>query len=106
MCCYSIDRFDSFNNITEKWINEVRHYCGEIPIVLVGLKSDLRLNVSTKGCCVPISLPKRLEEDGLVDIYIECSAKDGTNIDNCFEKAAMLVQKRKLQTRKKKCLVM
>lgn len=73
---------------------------------MVGLKSDLRLNDNTKGFCVPMSLPKRLMEEGLVDIYIECSAKDGTNIDYCFEKAVLLVQGKKLQTRKKKCLVM
>ncbi|VDQ01079.1 unnamed protein product [Trichobilharzia regenti] len=33
---------DSLANIKEKWIPEVKHFCPDVPIVLVGNKSDLR----------------------------------------------------------------
>ncbi len=32
----------SFENVRTKWVPEVTHYCPGTPIVLVGLKCDLR----------------------------------------------------------------
>ncbi|CAL5984487.1 Rac/Rho-like_protein [Hexamita inflata] len=40
--CYAIDSRTSFENITAKWIIEVRHHMPTTPIILVGTKEDLR----------------------------------------------------------------
>lgn len=32
---------DTLDNILEKWAGEVHHYCSDVPIILVGTKSDL-----------------------------------------------------------------
>ncbi len=32
----------SFANVKDKWIPEVRHHCPNTPVLLLGLKSDLR----------------------------------------------------------------
>lgn len=40
--CFSIDSPDSLDNIPEKWTPEVRHFCPNVPIILVGNKKDLR----------------------------------------------------------------
>ena len=32
----------SLESVRQKWSPEVRHYCPDTPIVLVGMKSDLR----------------------------------------------------------------
>ncbi len=40
--CFSIDQPDSLENIPEKWVPEVKHFCPNVPIVLVGNKKDLR----------------------------------------------------------------
>lgn len=40
--CFSIDSPDSLENIPEKWTPEVRHFCPNVPIILVGNKKDLR----------------------------------------------------------------
>ncbi|KAI8916001.1 ras-related C3 botulinum toxin substrate 2 [Gorgonomyces haynaldii] len=40
--CFSIDCRESFDNIEKKWIPEIKHYCPNVPILLVGLKADLR----------------------------------------------------------------
>ena len=40
--CYSIDDYNLFKNIQEKWILEIRHCSPGISVVLLGLKSDLR----------------------------------------------------------------
>ena len=42
MICFSVDSFDSYENVKEKWGPEVKHYCPEIPILLVGTKCDIR----------------------------------------------------------------
>ncbi len=33
---------DSFESVQSKWVPEVHHFCPDAPIMLVGLKSDLR----------------------------------------------------------------
>jgi len=42
LMCFSIDSPDSLENIPEKWTPEVRHFCPNVPIILVGNKKDLR----------------------------------------------------------------
>ena len=39
---FSVTSQTSFENIRSKWEPEIRHYCPNTPIVLVGLKNDLR----------------------------------------------------------------
>jgi small GTP-binding protein len=48
LLCFSISSPNSFANIKSKWYPELVHYCGtNVPIVLVGLKSDLRTDRAT-----------------------------------------------------------
>jgi small GTP-binding protein len=42
LICFSIDSPDSLENVPEKWVPEVRHFCPNVPFVLVGCKMDLR----------------------------------------------------------------
>merc|ERR1711918_59855 len=42
LVCFSVDNPDSLDNIGEKWVPEVRHFCKGVPFVVVGLKADLR----------------------------------------------------------------
>lgn len=48
---YVIDLFWSFistENIPEKWTPEVKHFCPNVPIILVGNKKDLRNDEHTR----------------------------------------------------------
>lgn len=45
--CFSIDLPDSLENIQDKWIPEVKHFCPNVPIILVGNKRDLRHDPDT-----------------------------------------------------------
>lgn len=47
LMCFSIDSPDSLENIPEKWTPEVRHFCPNVPIILVGNKKDLRNDPAT-----------------------------------------------------------
>ena len=40
--CFSLVERTSLNNVYEKWCPELRRYARRVPIILVGLKSDLR----------------------------------------------------------------
>ncbi|KAG5886504.1 hypothetical protein JTB14_014687 [Gonioctena quinquepunctata] len=47
LMCFSVDSPDSLENIPEKWTPEVKHFCPNVPIILVGNKKDLRNDPST-----------------------------------------------------------
>eukprot|EP01136_Pigoraptor_vietnamica_P015498 Opistho-1_new@58733 len=47
LMCFAIDSPDSLENIKEKWVPEVRHFCPNVPFVLVGCKKDLRNDPNT-----------------------------------------------------------
>ncbi|KAL4391849.1 hypothetical protein AHAS_Ahas03G0286200 [Arachis hypogaea] len=42
LLCFSLISKASYENISKKWIPELRHYAPNVPIVLVGTKLDLR----------------------------------------------------------------
>ena len=42
LMCFSVDSPDSLENIPEKWTPEVKHFCPNVPIILIGNKKDLR----------------------------------------------------------------
>ncbi|KAI8925320.1 transforming protein RhoA, partial [Entophlyctis helioformis] len=42
MLCYAIDQPDTFKNVEANWLPEIRHHCPYAPVLLVGLKADLR----------------------------------------------------------------
>jgi Ras-related C3 botulinum toxin substrate 1 len=44
---YSVVNPSSFVNIEAKWFPEIRHHCPDVPIILLGLKMDLREDKET-----------------------------------------------------------
>ena len=94
LLCFSIDSPASFENIRAKWYPEVSHHCRKVPIVLVGLKLDLRDDKETV---------EKLREKGLAPItyeqgmkmakeirafkYVECSALTQEGLKNVFDTA-------------------
>uniref|UniRef100_A0A8C0LES7 Ras homolog family member B n=1 Tax=Canis lupus dingo TaxID=286419 RepID=A0A8C0LES7_CANLU len=48
LVCLSIDSPDSLENIPEKWTPEAKHFCPNVPIILVGNKKDLRNDEHTR----------------------------------------------------------
>eukprot|EP00764_Aduncisulcus_paluster_P002441 gnl/Carplike_NY0171/1360_a1848_1142.p1 GENE.gnl/Carplike_NY0171/1360_a1848_1142~~gnl/Carplike_NY0171/1360_a1848_1142.p1 ORF type:complete len:208 (+),score=47.67 gnl/Carplike_NY0171/1360_a1848_1142:36-626(+) len=115
LVCFSVVRPESFKNITEKWIPEVRHTRPDAAIVLVGTKSDLREDPTTleelkeKGE-VPISeeMAKKLAKSVKAAGYIECSAKESKNIREVFDFAvdAALNPKHKKSSGSGGCLIL
>jgi len=47
LICFSIGYPESYYNVDEKWFPETRHFCDDVPTILVGLKKDLRNDSET-----------------------------------------------------------
>ena len=42
LICFSLADQDTLTNVVENWSPEIRHFCGNAPVILVGNKKDLR----------------------------------------------------------------
>ncbi|VDM47935.1 unnamed protein product [Toxocara canis] len=91
LMCFSVDSPDSLENIPEKWTPEVRHFCPNVPIILVGNKKDLRSDPQTlrelqkmKQEPVKFEQGKAMAEQIGATSYIECSAKTKDVGSICF----------------------
>eukprot|EP00051_Salpingoeca_urceolata_P026325 m.476892 g.476892 ORF g.476892 m.476892 type:complete len:199 (+) comp20687_c0_seq1:248-844(+) len=105
LICFSIDSPDSLENVKEKWVPEVRHFCPNVPFLLVGCKADLRNNPATiealkKMSQAPVTAAEAnaVKEDIAAHAYMECSAKDKSGVREVFAeatKAALNAKKQK-----------
>ncbi|XP_052776699.1 ras-related protein ced-10-like [Mya arenaria] len=80
--CFDLSRPSSFENVEPIWLPEVRHYCPDIPIVLVGCKADLPSAVSAAD------IDKLTKTHGLK--YCETSALTKKGLKNCFDEATRI----------------
>ena len=94
LICFSVASPTSFENVREKWIPEIKHYCPGIPFVLVGTQSDLRDDPNIKAKLSrsnqafiseqeAIKLAKKLK----AVTYAECSALTQKGLKNVFDEA-------------------
>uniref|UniRef100_A0A3B5QEU4 Rho-related GTP-binding protein RhoC-like n=1 Tax=Xiphophorus maculatus TaxID=8083 RepID=A0A3B5QEU4_XIPMA len=94
LMCYSIDSPDSLENISEKWTPEVKHFCPNVPIILVGNKKDLRNDENTRRDLAKMKQEPVKTEDGMsmatrinAFYYLECSAKTKDGVREVFNVA-------------------
>eukprot|EP00039_Didymoeca_costata_P018341 m.333080 g.333080 ORF g.333080 m.333080 type:complete len:194 (+) comp17064_c0_seq1:171-752(+) len=94
LICFSVDSPDTLENVPEKWVPEVRHFCPQSPFVLVGCKKDLRNDKTVikeleKSGMQPVSEEKaqRTSHDINAFEYLECSAKLKEGVREVFETA-------------------
>eukprot|EP01105_Mastigella_eilhardi_P003618 TRINITY_DN1474_c0_g1_i1.p1 TRINITY_DN1474_c0_g1~~TRINITY_DN1474_c0_g1_i1.p1 ORF type:complete len:609 (+),score=138.05 TRINITY_DN1474_c0_g1_i1:94-1920(+) len=93
LVCYSICSPTSFENVTSKWVPEVGHHCPNVPLILVGLKLDLRHNdeararLRIKSRCVSSEEGEaKAKEIGAVK-FMECSALTQEGLKPLFDEA-------------------
>ncbi|CEI88557.1 Putative Ras like family, member A [Rhizopus microsporus] len=91
--CFAVDNMNSFQNVRDKWLPEVKHYCGNnVSLVLVGLKIDLRSTESKTIISYQQGL-KLAKEIGAK--YGECSAKENIYVKEVIQLAAQMAIKPK-----------
>lgn len=108
LVCFAVDDRTSFENVRLKWCTEVRHFCPEVPLILVATKLDLRHEVvmecRAKGkanTSVSAIDGYRLAEEVGASAYVECSAKTREGIRKVFEVAAKEVLRVETTVKKK-----
>ncbi|VDP80582.1 unnamed protein product [Echinostoma caproni] len=105
LMCYAVDSPDSLANIKEKWAPEVKHFCPNVPIVLVGNKLDTRYDEKVWNELARYDQkPTTVDEAKFIGNqigafgHIECSAKTKENVREVFElatRAALSVRRKK-----------
>ncbi|KAJ3043973.1 GTP-binding protein Rho1 [Rhizophlyctis rosea] len=100
MVCFSIECRDSLDNVVSQWIPELRHHAPHIPILLVGLKADLRDNYSRQHKVIQKKEGMALADSINAARYVECSAKTGIGVAEAVEAAARLAMAPKGRRRK------
>nr|ADZ73519.1 Rho2 GTPase [Dugesia japonica] len=111
LMCFSIDSTDSLENIVEKWYPEVKHFCPNVPIILVGNKKDLRNDERARHELAKMRQELVKYEDGLLTAdkinavkYLECSAKTKDGVREVFETATRAALS--VKHKKKKCNIL
>ena len=94
LICFSIDSRSSFNNISQRWLPEVKHFCPNVPFILAATKMDLRdspeiqqkLQAEGKTLITKdeaMALVKKVKAAG----YCECSALENKGVADLFDDA-------------------
>ena len=91
---YSIADHNSFINVQERWLPELRHFSPTTKFIIVGLKSDLRNEQGTiddlSGLGLSLITPEQgaslAKREGALNYY-ECSALTGAGIKEVFNSA-------------------
>lgn len=86
--CFAVDNLVSLQNIKDMWYPEVNHFCPGVPVLLVGTKADLQLEIDPD---LPIQLATEINAIG----YIQCLAKTMFNVKTVFNFALNHFQKGK-----------
>ncbi|KAI9293917.1 hypothetical protein K502DRAFT_366302 [Neoconidiobolus thromboides FSU 785] len=94
LICFAVDSPDSLENVQEKWVSEVYHFCPGLPILLVACKIDLRNDQRTieelrKNNQSPVTNDqgKACADKFGAYKYLECSAKNDQGVKEVFEHA-------------------
>jgi len=110
LVCFSVISNSSFENVKTKWVPEIQHHAPNVPILLVGTKSDLRkddntikqLNSRQQSMVTIESAQRMAKEIGAVN-FLECSALTQEGLKQVFDDAIRAAMSKPNKPKGKKC---
>ncbi|KAI9534644.1 hypothetical protein NQZ68_010027 [Dissostichus eleginoides] len=117
LVCFDVTNPTSYENVLIKWHPEVKHFCRDTPVILIGCKTDLRKD---KECSrklkamnqepVTYTQGEETRQQMNAELYLECSAKHQENVEDIFREATKRTlafnRKQKNNKRRKNCVVL
>jgi Ras family protein A len=111
LICFCVSHPASILNVIDKWVPEIRHFCGACPVILVACKIDLRTDRETIEKLkqqgekpITTEVGKKIAVQIKADAYMECSAKTREGVQEIFLHAARLsLEKRSHRKKRSKC---
>ena len=96
LVCFSVVSPPSFENVKDKWVPEIAHYCPKVPFLLVGTQIDLRDDRNTvqmlqkiKEKPITFDQGEKLSSELGAFKYVECSALTQTGLKDVFDQALL-----------------
>jgi len=93
LLCFSLDSRTSFDSLRNKWLSEIKFFCNEAQIVVVGTKADLQ-EIANRNHVKDEEAYRFVEENKLFG-YCRCSPKTGEGVQNVFVQATKSVARRR-----------
>ncbi|KAI1715782.1 ras family domain-containing protein [Ditylenchus destructor] len=97
LICFSLVSPASFENVREKWVHEIRHYCKDVPYILIGTQVDLREDAATidmlaKNKQKPIltDQARKMAKEIKAAKYLECSALTQSGVKEVFDEVVRM----------------
>ncbi|KAK9532606.1 hypothetical protein VZT92_009982 [Zoarces viviparus] len=117
LVCFDVTNPTSHENVLIKWHPEVKHFCRDTPVILIGCKTDLRKDKecarklkATNQAPITYTQGEETRQQMNAELYLECSAKYQENVEDLFREATKRTlafnRKRKNYKRKKQCVVL
>lgn len=108
LLCFSVDNVESFENIKNKWYQEIQHHAPGVPFILIGTKLDTRGAEAKSADFVSKAQGDSLKEELKAYKYLECSAKTQDGVKQVFDEAirCVLINQSTATTKKKKCMIL
>jgi len=96
--CFSVVHPDSFHNVKQKWLEELKKASPDTPFILVGTKTDLREDPDTMRKLAeknkePITqkVGNKRAKEIKAKTYMECNAKNLASVNEVFRTAIRVV---------------
>jgi len=113
LVCFSVISNSSFENVKTKWVPEIQHHAPNVPILLVGTKSDLRKDENTikqlnsrQQSMVEVESAQRMaKEIGAVN-FLECSALTQEGLKQVFDEAIRAAMSKPTGKKKNQCEIL
>jgi len=113
LVCFSVIASSSFENVKTKWVPEITHHAPNVPIVLVGTKSDLRKDdnmakqlASRNQAMVTVENAQRMAKEIGAVSFLECSALTQEGLKQVFDDAIRAAMAGTEKPPKKKCVLL